>query len=85
MARKRYKAEEIVAKLRQTPTRNMPSNPVSIQHQRHARLLSKDTLQAAGTHRTSGRHPSSVSHFDVRRRRRITARSSILIKSVHSG
>jgi len=49
MARKRYKAEEIVAKLRQTPTRNMPSNPVSIQHQRHARLLSKDTLQAAGT------------------------------------
>src|SRR5580704_12933521 len=32
----------------------MSGNPVSIQHQGYARLLSENTLQGTGTHRTSG-------------------------------
>src|SRR5271166_2657663 len=43
----------------------MLGNPVSIQHQRNARLLSKSTLQGAGTHRTSGRQAQALQAYRV--------------------
>src|SRR5690349_9858647 len=41
----------------------MSGNPVSIQHQGYARLLSKNTLQSTGTHRTSGRQAQTVQAY----------------------
>src|SRR6202043_1758387 len=45
------------------PTRNMFGNPVSIQHQGYARLLSENTLQGAGTLRTSGRQAQTLQAY----------------------
>ena len=45
------------------PTRNMSGNPVSIQHQEYARLLSENTLQGTGTHRTSGRQAQTLQAY----------------------
>jgi hypothetical protein len=41
----------------------MSGNPVSIQHQRYARLLSENTLQGTGTHRTSGRQAQTLQAY----------------------
>ena len=41
----------------------MPGNPVSIQRQRHARLLSKSTVQGAGTNRTGGRQAQALQAY----------------------
>ena len=63
----------------------LSGNPVSIQHQGYARLLSENTLQGTGTHlsnkRSASSNASSASPFDARRRRRITARSSRLLSA----
>ena len=48
---------------RRAPTRNMSGNPVSIQHQGYARLLSENTLQGTGTHRTSGRQAQTLQAY----------------------
>ena len=45
------------------PTRNMSCNPVSIQHQGYARLLSENTLQGTGTRRTSGRQAQTLQAY----------------------
>src|ERR1700730_4092958 len=41
----------------------MSGNPVSIQHQGYARLLSENTLQGTGTHRTSGRQAQTLQAY----------------------
>src|SRR5258705_12280070 len=41
----------------------MSGNPVSIQHQGYARLLSENTLQGTGTHRTSGRQAQTFQAY----------------------
>src|SRR5271163_613738 len=41
----------------------MSGNPISIQHQRHAPLLSEDTLQGPGTHRTSHRQTQALQTY----------------------
>src|ERR1700720_4782275 len=41
----------------------MSGNPVSIQHQGYARLLSENTLQGTGTHRTSGRPAQTLQAY----------------------
>jgi hypothetical protein len=41
----------------------MFGNPVSIQHQGYARLLSESTLQGTGTHRTSGRQAQTLQAY----------------------
>src|SRR5215472_5597090 len=41
----------------------MPGNPVSIQHQGYARLLSENTLQGTGTHRTSRREAQTLQAY----------------------
>ena len=41
----------------------MSGNPVSIQHQGYARLLSESTLQGTGTHRTSGRQAQTLQAY----------------------
>src|SRR4249919_3263515 len=41
----------------------MSGNPVSIQHQEYARLLSENTLQGTGTHRTSGRQAQTLQAY----------------------
>src|SRR5215472_4832025 len=41
----------------------MSGNPVSIQHQGYARLLSENTLQGTRTHRTSRREAQTVQAY----------------------
>src|SRR5271170_5999703 len=41
----------------------MSGNPISIQHQRHAPLLSEGTLQGPGTHRTSRRQTQALQTY----------------------
>src|SRR5436190_11247187 len=41
----------------------MSGNPVSIQHQGYARLLSENTLQGTATHRTSGRQAQTLQAY----------------------
>src|SRR5271170_3155117 len=41
----------------------MSGNPISIQHQRHAPLLSEGTLQGPGTHRTSHRQTQALQTY----------------------
>src|SRR6476620_6754908 len=41
----------------------MSGNPVSIQHQGCARLLSENPLQGTGTHRTSGRQAQTLQAY----------------------
>src|SRR6478609_3883734 len=41
----------------------MSGNPVSIQHQGYARLLSENALQGTGTHRTSGRQAQTLQAY----------------------
>src|SRR6478672_2279260 len=41
----------------------MSGNPASIQHQAYARLLSENTLQGTGTHRTSGRQAQTLQAY----------------------
>src|SRR6476469_8314363 len=41
----------------------MSGNPASIQHQAYARLLSENTLQGTGTHRTSGQQAQTLQAY----------------------
>jgi transposase len=43
-----------------TSTRNMSGNPISIQHQRHSRILSESSLQSSRSYRANSRQAQTI-------------------------